>query len=383
MKELMLYVHIPFCVRKCSYCDFLSFEADEEAQKEYINSLQKEIQAKAKLGNGRRVSSIFFGGGTPSVCEASLICGVLETIKSSYRVMADAEITIEMNPGTVTMDKMKAYFNAGFNRISIGLQAMDDALLKTLGRIHSRRQFEECLKMALDAGFHNINVDLMMAIPGQSTAQWEETLKEVAQMNVTHISAYSLIVEENTPFYEHYRGDLELQQMGKQPRELPAEETERLMYHKTLQILKQYGYQRYEISNYAKEGYECRHNIGYWIRREYVGFGLGAASLYNHVRRKNTQDMKRYLAGAYEEESETEYLTIDDEMGETMMLGLRLTKGVCTDAFYQAYGVTQEEVYGAVNDKLKKEGLLTQTDKSVCLTQKGFDLANYCMAEYL
>ncbi|SDB16208.1 radical SAM family heme chaperone HemW [Eubacterium oxidoreducens] len=383
MNELMLYVHIPFCVKKCLYCDFLSFQAETAMHKEYVYHLKKEIRQKAKLGNGRRVSSIFFGGGTPSSIGAGLICELLKTLKAEFDVQKDAEITIEVNPATVTGRDLEIYRKAGINRISIGLQSTENGLLKKLGRIHTVEEFLYSYQLAKKAGFTNINVDLMMAIPGQSLKQWRDTLEKIAKLGVEHISAYSLIIEEGTAFYERYQEDLKLQQDGEQPRELPDEDTERSMYQITKEILEKYGFKRYEISNYAKPGAQCRHNLGYWIRQEYLGFGLGAASFFDKCRWKNTSKIREYLEDIYEDDQEEQKLSFEEEMSETMILGLRLTRGVSKKKFEEEYGCSIEKVYGSINEKLKKEGLLAENDKYLFFTPKGFDLANYCMAKYI
>lgn len=405
-KELELYLHIPFCVRKCAYCDFLSFPAEKEIQKQYVNCLIEEIR-QFDLAEDYVVSTIFFGGGTPSVLEGSEIMRIMQAIRERFPdIREDAEITIECNPGTLTEEKLQIYQKAGINRLSLGLQSADQEELKLLGRIHTYNQFKENFYLARRIGFANINVDLMSALPGQSEESWQETLRFVCDLEPEHISAYSLIVEEGTPLYEEYGemcADLEkygdyasmpkrLQTKYEGCKCLPDEETDRNMYHHTKTTLAKLGYERYEISNYARPGYACRHNIGYWTGVEYLGLGLGASSLVGGKRFQVTADLNRYLvftkeelaAGAqYEEIHE---LSRQERMEEFMFLGLRLTGGVRTAEFERRFGVAMEAVYGEVIERLLKEGLLEasiQTDGHIRLTEYGLDVSTYALAEFL
>lgn len=405
-KELELYLHIPFCVRKCAYCDFLSFPAEKEIQKQYVNCLIEEIR-QFDLAEDYVVSTIFFGGGTPSVLEGSEIMRIMQAIRERFPdIREDAEITIECNPGTLTEEKLQIYQKAGINRLSLGLQSADQEELKLLGRIHTYNQFKENFYLARRIGFANINVDLMSALPGQSEESWQETLRFVCDLEPEHISAYSLIVEEGTPLYEEYGemcADLEkygdyasmpkrLQTKYEGCKCLPDEETDRNMYHHTKTTLAKLGYERYEISNYARPGYACRHNIGYWTGVEYLGLGLGASSLVGGKRFQVTADLNRYLvftkeelaAGAqYEEIHE---LSRQERMEEFMFLGLRLTGGVRTAEFERRFGVAMEAVYGEVIERLLKEGLLEasiQTDSHIRLTEYGLDVSTYALAEFL
>lgn len=405
-KELELYLHIPFCVRKCAYCDFLSFPAEKEIQKQYVNCLIEEIR-QFDLAEDYVVSTIFFGGGTPSVLEGSEIMRIMQAIRERFPdIREDVEITIECNPGTLTEEKLQIYQKAGINRLSLGLQSADQEELKLLGRIHTYNQFKENFYLARRIGFANINVDLMSALPGQSEESWQETLRFVCDLEPEHISAYSLIVEEGTPLYEEYGemcADLEkygdyasmpkrLQTKYEGCKCLPDEETDRNMYHHTKTTLAKLGYERYEISNYARPGYACRHNIGYWTGVEYLGLGLGASSLVGGKRFQVTADLNRYLvftkeelaAGAqYEEIHE---LSRQERMEEFMFLGLRLTGGVRTAEFERRFGVAMEAVYGEVIERLLKEGLLeasVQTDSHIRLTEYGLDVSTYALAEFL
>ena len=262
MKRLGLYIHIPFCVKKCNYCDFLSAPANKQVQMAYMETLQKEIEEKATEYKEYCVDTIFVGGGTPSSVPYESIVSLMETVKEHFVLLEDCEVTMECNPGTVTKEALLAYAAAGINRLSIGLQTTDDNLLKELGRIHTYEQFLETYEWAREAGFSNINVDIMSGLPNQTLEQYEETLCKILELSVEHISSYSLIVEEGTPFYKLYEED---------KLSLPSEETERQMYYRTGEILKEAGFNRYEISNYAKEGYECRHNVRYWVRENYLG----------------------------------------------------------------------------------------------------------------
>lgn len=381
-KELSLYIHIPFCVQKCAYCDFLSFPAENAEREAYVQTLLEEIQSFAKKENRRDVVSVFIGGGTPSVLEHSQITRLVDGVKESFAICPDAEITIEVNPGTVDAEKLQAYKACGINRISFGLQSANEKELKLLGRIHSFSQFEENYQLARKAGFENISIDLMYALPGQTLDSWKETLEKVTALSPDHISAYSLIIEEGTPFYERYQEENRLREKGKSTKILPDEETERAITKWTEQFLKTKGYIHYEISNYGKHDKESIHNIGYWTRREYAGFGLGAASLLDYIRYTNTASMGEYLQKGRDGQA-AEQLSKEDAMAEYMFLGLRMMEGVSKSEFVKQFGKQMETVYGQVLDSLKKQGLLDQNDQRVWLTEYGLDVSNYCMAQFL
>lgn len=380
-KELELYVHIPFCVKKCAYCDFLSAPADLSVQESYIKALKKEIE-NFPYSEEYRVSTVFFGGGTPSVLPADMICGLLDLIQGKFSFDADAEISIECNPGTADGEKLAGCREAGFNRLSIGLQSADDRELALLGRIHTWKDFCGTYELAGKAGFSNINVDLMSALPGQTSESWERTLRRVLEMRPQHISAYSLIVEEGTPFYDTYHEDAERRDRGDTPKYLPSEEEERRMYCLTEQLLSEAGLYRYEISNYALPGYECRHNKGYWQGTDYAGFGLGASSLLHHSRYRNPARMAEYLAGDFSGR-ECEPLTPEDQMAEFMILGLRLMEGVREQKFTERFGIQIEEVYGEALHRQEELGLLKKNGDRIYLTPRGIDLSNIVMAEFL
>lgn len=366
-----LYIHIPFCVRKCAYCDFLSAPGSEEAKASYTKALLREIEAVKT--EKREVSSIFVGGGTPSALSPSLMGDIFEKIHESFSVAQDAEITIEANPGTLSKEKLFLYKNAGINRLSLGLQSPEEAELKSLGRIHTYEEFLESFSLAREAGFQNINVDLMCALSDQTYEGWNRNLRTVAALHPEHISAYSLIIEEGTPF-------------AKRKLNLPDEDTEYRMYEDTAGILEEYGYEQYEISNYAKKGLVCRHNIGYWTRKEYLGLGLGAASLWGNQRFSNTSDFSAYLkeSGSPEKIRENrETLSLEDEMSEFMFLGLRMTEGVSKAEFLESFGTPIESVYGKVLDKYKNMGLLEEKEGRIFLTRAGIHVSNGVMAEFL
>ena len=367
-----IYIHIPFCIRKCDYCDFLSGPSGPEEQADYVQALLREIQA-VEEGEGRSVSSIFIGGGTPSVLDERLLGDILKEIRNRFKMEEDAEITIEVNPGTANIGKLQAYREMGVNRLSIGLQSPEDRELKILGRIHNYGQFLETYQEARTVGFDNINIDLMSAIPDQTYEGWVKNLRTVAELEPEHISAYSLIVEEGTPF-------------AARKLNLPDEDTEYNMYEATAQILKEYGFEQYEISNYARKGRECRHNVGYWTRQDYLGFGLGASSLYGKERFANTADMKKYLENSKNPEKIREKepsLTREDEMAEFMFLGLRMTKGISKADFQRCFGCTIESVYGEVLEKYESMELLLEKDGRIFLSREGIHVSNSIMAEFL
>ena len=382
MKELELYLHIPFCERKCAYCDFLSAPADPPVRISYIKKLQEEIAYYGPQFEEYQVSSIFLGGGTPTILEGYQLAAILETVKEHFHLAADAEITVECNPGTLTAGKAEKLVQTGFNRLSMGLQSADDRELQLLGRIHNFAQFLESYDLARKAGFENINVDLMSALPGQTLKSWQNTLQKVTALRPEHISAYSLIVEEGTPFYERFAEDERIREEGGHPRLLPEEDVERQMYELTERFFHTKGYERYEISNYAKPGYECRHNCGYWTRKDYLGLGLGASSLVEHQRFQNTSDLKDYLEQEYHH-IHIETLDKKSEMEEFMFLGLRLMAGISRQQFEKTFQVTLDSVYGEVLRKLKGEQLIEEVAGYVRLTEHGIDVSNYVLSEFL
>ncbi|MCI5492703.1 MAG: radical SAM family heme chaperone HemW [Lachnospiraceae bacterium] len=409
MKKIMeLYLHIPFCVKKCAYCDFLSAPADEATQREYVAALLQEIAYMGAKCRDREVSTIYIGGGTPSWLQEAYLAMILEQIFLNFTVRSDAEVSIECNPGTLTKEKLYMYAQYGVNRLSIGLQSTMDDELKLLGRIHTYDQFLRNYELARELGYGNINVDLMSALPYQSKEKYMTSLQRVIALRPEHISAYSLIIEKGTPFYEQYKFDAVKREAGMPTDYLPSEETEYEIYKGTQSALAEAGYHHYEVSNYAKPGYECRHNIGYWKRTDYLGLGLGAASLMDNVRYTNTTDLAAYLEGVKilsdqidaemmqtlsEEEKHAAYATnlhrsIDAvsrmaQMEEFMFLGLRMTEGITRQEFYQNFGVQIEGVYGQVLPQLVSEGLIEQKAGQIRLSERGMDISNYVLSQFL
>ena len=392
-EELSLYIHIPFCVRKCGYCDFLSAPADEKARDRYVQALLMEIERyRGTETADRKIKTLYIGGGTPSTLSVKQLECIMQKIKCTFNFRGDMETSMEMNPGTASKEKCRALYQMGINRLSIGLQSTNDMELKTLGRIHSYEDFLNTYTWCREAGFQNINVDLMAALPYQTVESYTTGLRKIIRLAPEHISAYSLILEEGTPFYQKYNS-------GCCP--LPDEEQERLMYRETEQILAQAGYERYEISNYAKKGYACRHNLVYWQGGDYLGLGLGSSSYMDGVRFHNITDLNTYVnQGAYVEDREE--LSVQAKMEEFMFLGLRVMAGVSGTEFEKRFGKTMEDVYGDVLRKHEEEGLLqierkenrkeaaaaepakgkTNIEK-VMLTTKGVDVSNYVFADFL
>ena len=369
---LELYVHIPFCVRKCQYCDFLSGPSDEETKDRYIEALLKEIRA-AEHTEDYEIVSVFIGGGTPSALKAEAIASIMRTLQEKFFFCEDAEVTIEANPGTVDLEKLTIYRNVGINRLSLGLQSTDAEELKLLGRIHSYEEFLKSYEWAREAGFSNINIDLMFAIPGQTGEAWRQHLYQVAELNPEHISAYSLIIEEGTPFAE-------------QNLDLPDEDTEYQMYEDTAEILERYGYRQYEISNYAKQGYMCRHNAGYWQRLEYLGFGLGASSLYGGMRFSNTHQMQEYLKESRNPDQIRKDVTVlsrNEQIEEFMFLGLRMTDGISEKNFEENFNVRLMDIYGDILQKYEETGFMEHIETKWRLTRKGIHVSNHILADFL
>lgn len=401
MKNLELYIHIPFCVKKCAYCDFLSFSCDERTQISYADALIREIEFYGPKMKDYLVSTIFIGGGTPTWLDENKMVEILDTIYTYFNISPEAEVTMECNPGTVTAGKWAKYRKAGVNRLSIGLQSADDEELKILGRIHTFDQFLRTYEMAKSAGFSNINVDLISGIPYQTAEKFLHTLQRIVCLKPNHISVYSLIIEEGTPFYEKYQLDVEKQEAGVQTEILPTEDEVYRITKLTQQFLANAGYEQYEISNFAKPGFACDHNIGYWTRKHYLGLGLGAASLIENVRYTNTTEISDYIEHSkniegisYEQPDGStvkgtnlhiaaDVVTRTAQMEEFMFLGLRMKKGVTRAKFQENFGVPIEVVYKAPLDHLKEQGLLEMNAGNIALTEKGQDLSNYALAQFL
>lgn len=397
-RDLSLYVHIPFCKAKCIYCDFLSFGGcGYHEQKQYTEALCKEIEAYRPFAGDYCIRTIFFGGGTPSYVDSGLLKQIMHTIQNVFYIGPDAEITMEGNPDSLTWDKVSAYRRLGVNRLSIGLQSTNDEVLKRLGRVHNYDQFIAAYSNARQAGFANINVDLMSGLPGEPETSYIRTLAKVVELQPEHISAYSLIVEEGTPLGKN---DLLLNQ-------LPSEEEDRRLYTKTKMLLKNSGYERYEISNYARKGYQCRHNIVYWTLQEYLGVGLGASScldvhmtgeemqtirfhgiadlneyidFFTALDGGNTDSLKQLIRSGYREQQITGQ---KDQMEEFMFLGLRMAEGISKKDFFARFGVDIENVYGKIIAKYIEEQLLLETGDRLYLSDAGIDVSNVVMAEFI
>lgn len=381
-KNLGIYLHIPFCMKKCHYCDFLSAPADENTKERYIEALKKEIFLYREDLKENIISTIFLGGGTPSLLKEKQIKEILDAIFETYFVQEGAEITIEANPETLTKEKLKIYKEAGINRLSIGLQSTEEEQLKRLGRIHTYEKFLESYTLAREVGFENINVDLMSALPFQTKEEWEETLRKIVNLNPKpeHISAYSLIIEEGTTFFKI-----------KEQLSFPDEEEDRQMYWKTKEFLEREGYHRYEISNYALPEKESRHNQTYWTLGEYLGLGLGAASYWNGSRFKNTENLQEYFAffennmikEPSELQKEVHILSKEEKMEEFMFLGLRRMKGISEKRFLNLFQKDIMEVYGEKIEKGVQIGVLWRKDGRIGLTERGIDISNMVLTEFL
>lgn len=373
MKEMSLYIHIPFCKQKCLYCDFPSYSGRESLMNDYIDALSKEILDKACK---YKVRSIFIGGGTPSYLDSRNMEKLLSTINKLY-FTDDIEFTMECNPGTLNEEKLIIMKKNNVNRLSLGLQSTNDSLLKEIGRIHSFNEFKENYILARKHGFNNINADLMFGLPDQSIDDWKQSLEDVISLNLDHISAYSLIIEEGTCFYNLYEKD---------KLNLPNENDERIMYSMTKDILKEHGYHQYEISNYAKEGKECLHNKIYWQCEEYLGLGVSASSFINEKRIKNIDNIKEYIEKINNNEDVSEEIHINDEkddMEEFMFMGLRMIEGIDTDKFKDKFGKNVYDVYKEPMEKHIKEGLLIYDSGKLKLSPKGIELSNYVMSDFI
>ncbi|EJT5936074.1 radical SAM family heme chaperone HemW [Clostridium perfringens] len=376
MDKISLYIHIPFCAQKCLYCDFPSFARKDHLRKAYIEALNKEIISLREKHNNLEINTIFIGGGTPSVLEADeLECLLKEVAK--LNMAKDIEYSMECNPGNLTEEKLEVMKKYGVNRISMGLQAKQDNLLKGLGRIHNYKTFKENFLLAKKVGFNNINVDLMFGLPNQRLNEWEETLREIISLEPAHISAYSLIIEEGTAFYNLYEND---------KLKLPTEEEERKMYHLAKKILEENGFNQYEISNYAKEGKECRHNLAYWNMDNWIGVGSAAASYINGKRIKNISSVEEYINSINEKGEAVEEIinnSKNDNMEEFMFMGLRKINGIDENEFKKRFSMNINDVYGEILNKYIDEGLLIRDSGRIFLSEKGIEISNIIMADFL
>lgn len=375
-----IYLHIPFCVRKCAYCDFVSF-AEGSVPETYVSALLTELELVARGGDyPAAFDTVFFGGGTPSLLSGDQMQRIMDSLVAHFSIREGAEISMECNPGTITPEKLADYRNAGMNRLSIGLQSTHDSLLREIGRIHTFAQFEETFRQARSAGFTNINVDLMHGLPNQTLAQYLESLKTVCDLGVEHISAYSLILEEHTPLFDRVeRGEVTP----------PDEDLVADMQDAGFDFLEQRGYHRYEISNFARDGYECRHNLNYWHNGEYLGFGIAAHAAVRQkrwTRFANVDTLDEYyrlLSRNKRPLAETIHLTPRDEMFECVMLGLRLVRGVDRAVFFARFGIDVVEAYPLAMEKLRKRSWVIETENAIALNRKGLDLQNEALGFFM
>lgn len=382
MKKIGIYIHIPFCMQKCYYCDFCSYAGKLEMQNKYINSLLKEID-EIKNKNEYQINTIYIGGGTPSVIDAELIQKLIKKINSSFNISNSAEVTIEVNPGTVNEEKIKKYKESGINRISIGLQSAKDELLKVIGRIHNYNDFENAYNIIAESGFSNINVDVMIGLPSQTIEDVEDTINKIIRKNPTHISVYSLIVEPGTIIESMINS-------GKY--KLPDEDVERKMYWLVKHVLEQNGYIQYEISNFAKEGFKSKHNSDCWDQKEYIGLGAAAHSYINATRYSNTSNLEEYIENI-EKNQFSKNIKIHekqdkvDMMKEYMIIGLRKISGINVNSFMQKFKCNPLVIFEEQINKMKNLNLL-QVDNNldncyIKLTDKGIDFANIVWEEFI
>lgn len=389
MKEIGIYVHIPFCMKKCYYCDFCSFKSNEKLQKEYISALIQEIKAfgictneqcnKIKNTKDYIVKTLYIGGGTPSIINEKYIGSIINELNNKFTFDKNLEATIEVNPGTVTYNKIKYYKEIGINRLSIGLQSTNNRLLKLIGRIHNYSEFETTYQIAREVGFENISVDLMIGLPEQTIEDVEESLRCIVEKNPEHISVYSLILEDDTKLKQL----VEIKELN-----LPSDDVERKMYWQVKNILEKNNYRHYEISNFAKDNYESRHNTDCWKQKEYLAFGLGAHSYLNNIRFSNTIDIRGYIENirnrAFEKNISIEEIqNRETEMGEYVILGLRLIEGFNVEDFFKKFNTRFEDIYKEEIQKLTKEDLIQICDGSVKLTNRGIDFANIVWEEFI
>ena len=384
-KQIGLYIHIPFCKQKCSYCDFCSYANKESFIKRYIQCVLKEIievgnNNKIDFENGKDdlflVKTIYIGGGTPSLIDSKYIVQIIEDIKLNFEIDEKAEITIEVNPGTVTLEKLEDYKRAGINRLSIGLQSTHEHLLKEIGRIHTYLDFLDTFRFAREAGFENINVDLMIGIPNQTLEEVKDSIEEIVSMEPEHISVYSLILEENTPLFKKVEEGLEL----------PNEDLERKMYWAVKQTLEQNNYIHYEISNFAKKGYESKHNMGYWQDVPYLGLGVAAHSYLAGQRYAASTDIASYIAGVRTGEfalAQEEAADRKTSMEEFCFLALRTAQGIDKKRFAQKFNCSIQSVYADVIANMKAKKLLFEIDNSIALTELGMKYGNMVFSEFI
>ena len=378
MKEIGVYIHIPFCKRKCFYCDFCSYDNASNYYEEYVEALIKEIK-NFKLKENFIVKTIYIGGGTPSIIESNLIKRVIEELKSKFKIDENVEFTIEINPGTVTKEKLEMYKLIGINRVSIGLQSTNDNLLKIIGRIHSYKEFEDCYEMVRKIGFSNINVDLMIGLPTQTLKDVEKSLKDVINKSPEHISVYSLILEDDTKLKKL---------VDEKILKIPDEDIERAMYWIVKDMLEKNGYKQYEISNFSKKTYESKHNSDCWKQKEYIGFGAAAHSYFDNLRYSNTWSVKEYINNIKNNQFEKnieiqEVQNKEDKMNEYMILSLRMIEGINIQDFMHKFGENPKIKYEKQINKLEKQNLIFYDKEFIKLTKRGIDFANIVWSEFI
>lgn len=377
-KASHIYIHIPFCVRKCNYCDFISYpEQSPEVMAVYCRLLEEEMKLAAGTWQPGPAATVFLGGGTPTILPADLLERILVAVEGYFNRQPEAEVSVEANPGTITLEKLRVLRSAGVNRLSLGVQSFDDRLLKAMGRIHRRRDIYQAYHLARRAGFANINLDLIFGLPGQTLENWQATLREALALQPEHLAAYSLQVEEDTPWGRlAAAGNLNL----------PGEELELAMYQEAREKLAAAGYQQYEISNFARPGYRCRHNVTYWLNHPYLGLGAAAASSWRGERWQNYKNLEQYgaaLSAGRLPRAEIEVTTPRQQMAETMFMSLRLLADVNLQAFRQRFGKDAREVYAGEMERLLRAGLIEVQGHHLKLTERGLPLANEVFAAFV
>ena len=378
MEPISIYIHIPLCVKKCAYCDFASFQGRMAQRESYVKAVCCEMRTQAAFFGRRRVKTVFFGGGTPTLLTGAQVQEIMDTLRACFDLLPDAEITMEGNPGTVGLDSLRAYRAAGVNRLSLGVQSLDNGLLAAVGRIHTAAQAKEAVLLAREAGFDNLNIDLMYGLPGQTAQQWEDTLRAASALSPQHLSCYSLILEEGTQLFDQVEAGL--------CAPLPDEDAVCDMDNITQRLTREAGYAQYEVSNFAKPGKVCRHNVVYWECEPYLGLGLSAHSDMDGRRFYNPSDWESYmriaLSGDTVRESEGEG-TREERMFERMMMGLRQTQGIDCVRFGHDFGAQPEEIWPEATGRFIREGLLVREGDRLCLTPRGMQVMNSVLVELL
>ncbi|WP_333871305.1 radical SAM family heme chaperone HemW [Desulforamulus putei] len=374
-----LYIHVPFCVQKCLYCDFTSYPVKQGQVEQYLRGLAQEIDYYGETFGSpeKQIATIFVGGGTPTCLMSRQLAGILERVSRAFTIMTGAEITTEANPGTVTLASLQELRAAGFNRLSLGVQSTHRELLRVIGRLHDFDQARQAVQFARAAGFENLNLDLIFGLPTQTAAQWRQSVSEILHLQPDHVSCYSLQLEEGTPLTRA----IDQGRLAACPEEL-----ELAMYRSVIELLVAAGYEHYEISNFARPGYRCRHNLLYWHNQEYLGLGPAAHSHINHTRWGNVEDLDQYvslLQAGQRPVKEVQALSHRERMEETVFLGLRLIQGINLTGFRQRFGVDLTDVFGKQVRELAKKGLVELADGHLRLTGKGLPVANQVFAEFV